>query len=100
MNIIKAMAEQDRALVKNLRLDEKDKWIAEFIRKELQSEGMQYEAVTEALLDHEKSIINGFLDNNPVYIGDLVYFLIRDYMRRLAEKAWLNELDDINFTKD
>ena len=103
MNIIKAMAEQERALVKNIRLDEKDNWIENFIRKELKSEAMQYEAITEPLGRDEIQLVGifqAYMENDSASIGEIIYRLINKYMHDYAEREWQYEVDDINFPKD
>jgi len=100
MNIIKAMAEQERDMVKKLRLEDESRWKEEWISRELARPGIKWEVLTEALLDHEGSIMDSVQNKDAPYIGVLVYILIRDYLRKISEKAWLEELEDINFPHD
>jgi hypothetical protein len=103
MNLIEEAAKRERIariearVARAVYIDNKEEWIKEFIRKELQSEGMQFEAVTEPIAEgpNAKWIIEAHLAGDPAQIGFIVSALIDTYMHKLAEKAWQDGLQDL-----
>jgi hypothetical protein len=106
MNLIEEMAKREKLAridarnSRDLHITGKDEWIKEFIAKELQSEGMQFEAVFESLVGNEKAIIKTYLAKDLTTIGYIVQCLIEKYMKAYAEKVWQEELESCEWARD